>query len=334
MTLDEPVPGLIRIRLPLPFQLNHVYVHAVRRNGGWMLIDTGLGDQACMDALDDAFIQAGILWRDVNGIFLTHTHPDHVGGAPELLKRTGARLWMSAGERDHLAEVATSAHVADWFTPTVRRAGANESEISEMEEAFTSVRHKFVPLQPDHTLRGGESIPTSLGPLQTVLTPGHSPAHLALYQDERKLLLSGDHVLTNITPNISWMPGRDMLGEYHDSLERVARLEVDEILPSHGRAFYGLVAWVESAKRHHQVRCDGLLNGLAMGACTARELLPVLWAKPLAAWNLRFALFEVLAHLEYLFQRGMVRKVEGAIERWQVTPHARPTHTRPTHGGG
>jgi len=329
VSVSEPAPGLIRIRLPLPFQLNHVYVHAVRRDGGWMLIDTGLGDVVCMDALDDAFIEAGILWRDVKDILLTHTHPDHVGGAPELLQRTGARLWMSAGERDHLAEVATSAHVADWFTPTVRRAGANESEIADMEEAFTSVRHKFIPLRPDHVLHGGETIPTGIGPLRTVLTPGHSPAHIALYQEGRRLFLSGDHVLTNITPNISWMPERDMLGEYHDSLDRVAHLEVDEILPSHGRAFGGLLSWVEAAKRHHEVRCHGLLNGLSMGACTARELLPVLWAKPLAAWNLRFALFEVLAHLEYLLQRGFVVKKEGAIERWQVTPPVRPAH-----GGG
>lgn len=319
MKIEEPAPGLIRIRLPLPFELNHVYVHVVRRGGGWMLIDTGLGNESCMDLLDDAFIEAGILWRDVKDIFLTHTHPDHVGGAPELLKRTGARLWMSAMERDHLAEVATSAHVADWFTPTVRRAGAGEAEIAEMESAFAAVRHKFVPLDPEHVLYGAERIETGIGPLETVYTPGHSAGHLALYQQERKLLISGDHVLTNITPNISWMPERDMLGEYHESLDRVVRLEVDEILPSHGRAFQGLVGWVESAKRHHEVRCDGLLGGLAMGARTARELLPVLWSRPLAAWNLRFALFEVLAHLEYLSRRGRVVKREGETEQWEVT---------------
>lgn len=324
MKVEEPAPGLVRIRLPLPFELNHVYAHVVRRRGGWILIDTGLGDEACVNALDEAFIEAGIRWRDVKDIFLTHTHPDHVGGAPELLRLTGARLWMSAGERDHLAEVATSAHVADWFSPTVRRAGAAEGEIAQMEEAFASVSHRFVPLDPDHVLFGGETIDTDIGPLETVYTPGHAPAHLALYQRQRQLLISGDHVLTNISPNISWMPGRDMLGEYHESLDRVARLEVDEILPSHGRAFQGLVRWVESAKRHHELRCDGLLGGLAVGACTARELIPVLWAKPLAAWNLRFALFEVLAHLEYLLQRGVVDKREGATERWQVTGRVGP----------
>lgn len=319
MKVDEPAPGLVRIRLPLPFELNHVYVHAVRRGSGWMLIDAGLGNEACMDALDEAFIEAGILWRDVKDIFVTHTHPDHVGGAPELLKRTEARLWMSAGERDHLAEVATSAHLADWFTPTVRRAGASESEIAQMEEAFASVRHKFVPLTPDYVLHGDEGIETDIGPMETVSTPGHSPGHLALYQSERKLLISGDHVLTNITPNISWMPGRDMLGEYHRSLDRVAQLDVNEILPSHGRAFEGLTRWVESAKRHHELRCDGLLGGLATGARTARELLSVLWPRPLTPWNLRFALFEVLAHMEYLLQRGRVIKREGDPDRWEVT---------------
>ena len=319
MKIEEPTPGLVRIRLPLPFELNHVYVHVVRRGSGWMLIDTGLGNEACMNLLEEAFIEAGILWRDVKDVFLTHAHPDHVGGAPELLKRTGARLWMSAEERDHLAEVATSARVADWFTPTVRRAGAGAAEIAEMETVFAAMRRKFVPLKPEHVLYGGEEIETAIGPLLTVYTPGHSPGHLALYQAGSKLLISGDHVLTKITPNISWMPERDMLGEYHESLERVARLEVDEILPSHGGAFQGLASWVESAKRHHEVRCDGLLGGLAVGARTARELLPVLWPRPLGPWNLRFALFEVLAHLEYMLRRGRVVKREGETERWEVT---------------
>lgn len=323
MIISEPAPGVVRIRLPLPFQLNHVYVHVVRRGGGWMLIDTGLGDEPCMNMLDGAFIEAGIHWRDVRDIFLTHTHPDHVGGAPELLRRTRARLWMSAGERDHLAEVATSAHVADWFTPTVRRAGAEAREILDMEHAFASVRHKFVPLTPDHVLHGGERIDTDAGEWITVHTPGHSPGHLALYNAGRRLLVAGDHVLPKITPNISWMPGRDMLAEFHESLKQVARLDVEEILPSHGGAFTGLVAWVESAQRHHQERCDGLLGGLAVGARTARELLPVLWTKPLAAWNLRFALFEVLAHLEYLSRLGLAAKIEGEIERWKVTQAAR-----------
>ena len=86
---------------------------------------------------------------------------------------------------------------------------------------------------------GGEEIPTAIGPLEVLWTSGHSPGHVCLYSRERKLLFSGDQILENITPNIAWHPGRDMLGDFLESLRRLADLEVDLILPRARRAFFG-----------------------------------------------------------------------------------------------
>jgi len=326
LPVEEPAPGLLRIRLPLPYELNHVYVHLVRRQDGWMLIDTGLGDAACTDLLDESLIEAGVQWRDIRDVFLTHTHPDHVGGAREILKRTEARLWMSEGERHWLHHHSPTAHAADWFVPVVTAAGASAAEVEIMDSAFDSVRHVFQPLEPDRLLYGGETISTTIGPLETIHTPGHAAGHLCLYQRGRRLLLSGDHILTNITPNISWISGRDMLGEYHDSLDRVAPLEVDEILPSHGKPFTGLLPWIADSKRHHEERCQMICAALNGGGRTARDILPALWDRDFNAWNLRFALFEVLAHLEHLARRNRVRPIggtspdEGRILYWENVP--------------
>jgi glyoxylase-like metal-dependent hydrolase (beta-lactamase superfamily II) len=166
---------------------------------------------------------------------------------------------------------------------------------------------------------GGEQLETALGPLEVVWTSGHSPGHICLYSRERKLLFSGDQILENITPNIAWHPGRDMLAEFLDSLAALALLDIDLILPSHGEPFSGHRAWISETVGHHQERCDEILNLLVESPRTAHQLVGQMWRRELSPINHHFAIFEVLAHLEHLKRQGKVRhrSENGALE-WHV----------------
>ena len=164
---------------------------------------------------------------------------------------------------------------------------------------------------------GGETIETSLGDLQVIWTPGHSPGHICLYQPERRVLFSGDHILEHISPNIGWQPDHDALGEFLSSLDRIAALQVDLVLPSHGAPFRGHREWVAKTRAHHAERCDLLLGALDGQSKTAAELIPSLWNRPLSPFHYRFALFELLAHLDHMERTGRVRSVEeSGIKRW------------------
>ena len=107
-------------------------------------------------------------------------------------------------------------------------------------------------------------------------------------------------MLEKISPHISWHPGLDALGDYLDSLRAVAELDVDLVLPKHGRPFHGSRAWIARAISHHQRRCEQLEEALARGPATPFELTRVLWPQSLPPFHLRFAIFETLAHLEHL----------------------------------
>ncbi len=295
--MPELAPGIWGVTLPLPFELNHINIYLVRLPDGLLMIDTGM---QAIETLESGLREAGAQWRDVRLLLLTHMHPDHTGLATEVLRRSGARLLMHREDAHHLNEIAAPRAPA-WLDAALHDAGVPKRRIEEIQRAFREVNKSFHPLEPDWLLEGGESF----GPLQFLWTPGHSPGHVCVYDQEQRVLFSGDHILEHITPNIGWHHGRDALGDYLESLGRIAPLEIDLVLPSHGGPFSDHRARIAAIRRHHDERCAAILGHLGRPK-TAHELALDLWGDNLAPFNYRFAVFEVLAHLEYLGRRGSV----------------------------
>ncbi|MCS7025164.1 MAG: MBL fold metallo-hydrolase [Bryobacteraceae bacterium] len=307
LTPREVLPGAYQITLPLPFELSSVNVYLIPLETGFLLVDCGLGTAESLASLETQLAQLGVSWSQIREIFLTHTHPDHVGQAPRLLALTGAKISMHSDEKEQLARIARGpANQPAWLDEALRRAGVPRALVEGIEAAFARIKPNFPDLEPDRVWRGGEILETSLGELELIPTPGHSPGHLCLYSKQHRTLFCGDHMLKEITPNIGWLDGRDALGEFLASLERVAELEVDTLLPGHGEPFHGSQAWIAATKTHHQNRCEVILGALEAGPLTAHELVGAVWPQPLAPFHHRFAVFEVLAHLEHLRKCGRV----------------------------
>ncbi|MGH9675217.1 MAG: MBL fold metallo-hydrolase [Bryobacteraceae bacterium] len=311
--------GLLAVTLPLPFELNHINVYLVALDRGWMLVDCGLASDASFQALEEGLATLGVAFGDIRRILITHSHPDHMGNAPKLIERTGAELLMNPDEAALLSEVAEGEDRPPWLDQVLREAAVPAAMVAGIDNAFRKYRKVFHPLQPDRLLTGGERIPTALGDLEVICTPGHSPGHLCLYSHDRRLLLSGDHLLPGITPNIGWLPGRDMLAEYLQSLDRVDPYPAEKIIPSHGQPFEDHRSWIVDTKRHHEDRCARILESTAQSPRTSHQLVRDLWNYPLSAFNHRFAIFEVLAHLVYLERQGRVTKYrENGAVLWRA----------------
>ena len=156
-----------------------------------------------------------------------------------------------------------------------------------------------------------------------IWTPGHAPGHLCLYEKRRGLLFSGDHVLNDISPNISISPdlARNPLGDYLNSLEKVARLSVQLVLPSHGSPFPDLNRRVTELTEHHEQRLRTILSVMGDEPKTAYQIAEAIpWSAPgtrwesLAPFQKYLAVMETLAHLELLLTRGeLVKLVEDGL---------------------
>ena len=315
----EVYPRVLSLALPLPFELESVNVFLVALESGYLLIDCGMHTAPAFETLRAALEERQIQWSDIHRIVLTHMHPDHMGMASRLLELTGAELAMHQAEAEHLNLVTNGNRRIPWLQEAYLQSGVPPLLETKMEEHFATIRENFHPLHPSRLFVGGEKLDTALGPLEIVWTSGHSPGHICLYSHERKLLFSGDQILEKITPNIAWHPNRDMLAEFLESLQTLASLDVGIILPSHGEPFSGHRPWIAATTSHHQERCEEMVTLLGKSPLTAHQMVGEMWRRRLSPINHHFAIFEVLAHLEYLRRQGRVRhrNGNGALE-WHV----------------
>jgi glyoxylase-like metal-dependent hydrolase (beta-lactamase superfamily II) len=315
----EVYPHVYVLALPLPFELESVNVFLVLLKQGYLLIDCGMETGASFETLRSALAELEVDWREIRQILLTHMHPDHMGMAARLLELTGAELAMHEAEARHLRQVTAGDRKLPWLAQAYLQSGVPLALELKMEEHFYSIRKNFHDLAPARMLTGGEQLETALGPIEVIWTSGHSPGHICLYSRERKLLFSGDQILEKITPHIAWHPGRDMLAEFLESLDRLAALEVDLILPSHGDPFSGHRAWIAATVQHHRERCDEILNLVEKSPRTAHQMVAEMWRRPLSPINHHFAIFEVMAHLEHLERQGKVRyRDQNGAREWHV----------------
>jgi glyoxylase-like metal-dependent hydrolase (beta-lactamase superfamily II) len=311
------IPGVHRIELPLPFELERINLYVVALDRGCLLIDCGMDTPQSFAALEAGLREIGIGWRDLRMVLLTHMHPDHIGLSRRLRELTGAEFLMHEAEAEHLDSLEDEGRRLPYLHAAYTLGGVPPDIQARMDDAFSFLRQSLHVARPDRLLIGGERLPSAIGPLTVLLTPGHSPGHVCLYAEESKALFSGDHILNQITPNIAWHPEGDALGDYLASLERIGELEIDRIFPAHGEPFNGHRQWIEETTAHHGERCAQILAAAAGGARTAHEMVGHLWTRRLDPIHHHFAVFEVLAHLEYMRRRGRVGATEsGGVMEW------------------
>lgn len=313
----QVLPGVYLLELPLPFSLGLINVYLVRLEDGWLLIDCGMNTEACFNALDRAREGLGVAWPQIHTLLLTHIHPDHMGLARQVVSLSGARLLLHQADARLLDRVLDIDEHRVWNRRVLETSGVSPEMIANIQGSVDEIERSFYPLHADRLLSGGETIPTAAGDLHVIWTPGHSPGHICLHYPAARALFSGDHILEHISPNIGWHADHDALGEYLASLDRVAALDIDLILPSHGAPFTGHRQWAKKTRAHHAERCNRLLAALDGRSQTAAELIPSLWDRPLSPFHYRFALFEALAHLDHMARTGRVRSSEeSGVTRW------------------
>lgn len=324
--VEQVRPGLWSIPVPIPINpLRYVLVYVFELTGGGVaLVDAGWDTDDAWNALTDGLSTFGAGMGDVRAVVVTHIHPDHYGLAGRVRDASGGWIGLHPADASLLQEryVDVDGLIAS-MRGLLTLSGVPPDTLPDLSEASMQLRAFVSMARPDVLLEDGGSVDFPGWDLRTIWTPGHSPGHICLYSDERRLLLSGDHVLPRITPNISFHSQQvpNPLGDYLDSLQRMSELEPDEVLPAHEYRFGDLSARIDEIERHHGARLAAIeaVIGARPGS-TAWELTTSLeWSRrweDVPPFMRRAANGETLAHLVLLERRGRIRREPGIPARF------------------
>ncbi|MGW7301876.1 MBL fold metallo-hydrolase [Streptomyces sp. NPDC054829] len=324
--------GVRSVRVPIPDNpLGHTLVYVVDTDRGPVLIDTGWDDPGAWNTLVEGLAECGTAVGEIHGVVITHHHPDHHGLSGKVREASGA--WIAMHEADTaIVRRTRSAEPERWFTYMAAKltaAGAPEEHVAPLRAARRRNLPGLNPALPDREIVPGELLPLPGRRLRAIWTPGHTPGHVCLHLEEAHpaglpgngRLFSGDHVLPEITPHIGLYEDpddatvTDPLGDYLDSLERVARLAPAEVLPAHQHTFTDAASRVEALLAHHEARLTGLLS-LLSNPLTAWQLAERMeWNRPweqIPYGSRNIAVSEAESHLRRLVKLGRAEVVSGS----------------------
>jgi glyoxylase-like metal-dependent hydrolase (beta-lactamase superfamily II) len=329
-------PGLNWLRMPLPFALNHINLWALDDTqggqAGWTVVDAGIASEPIRQAWQTLW-QGPLSNGPLQRVVVTHMHPDHVGNAAWLIEhfspnQSATRLWMSA--TDHLAALQaceyTSSQGGEHAAAFFASHGLSDQASLDRIRMRGGYYQALVPSIPrmHHRLIDGMQFDIGERRWRCIAGYGHSPEHMALYNERDGLLISGDMLLPTISTNVSvyeMEPDGDPLGLFLHSIERMRELPDDTLaLPSHGRPFTGIHTRIGQLQAHHSDRLTEVMQACQQSPSSASDVLPVLFKRKLDLHQTTFAMGEAVAHLNHLWHRGELVRTQDASGVWRFTP--------------
>ncbi len=308
--INEILPNLYKIEVPLPRSpLKATNSYIIRDGVRCLIIDTGWNHETSKSTLSAGLKELRVD-LDKADFFVTHMHADHLGLVSTLATKTSTIYSSRAGVEN------VKAH-SDWNSNDFAFAnGFPEDERSQAAEAHPGVRYGGQWNIDFHTLVEGDRLSMGDYSFRCLDTPGHARGHMCLYEPDKKILMAGDHILIDITPNIPlWSDNDNPLDEYLHSLDKVYALDVELVLPGHRSLINDCKKRIKELKLHHKNRAAEAFNIVGQGEQNAFQVASQMtWDLDYSDWKLFppsqkwFAFGEAVAHLKYLEEQGKIQK--------------------------
>ena len=316
-------PGINWIRMSLPFALDHINLWLLRdsvpgQDGprqGWTIVDCCISHDASRAQWEQIFANE-LDGLPVLRVIVTHMHPDHIGLASWLCQRWEAPLWISATDYNvaRIASTSTTGFGGEHAALFFAMHGLIDPDSLDKIRARSNYFPTLVPSVPRQFRRmmDGDTLRIGGQTWNCISGHGHAPEHIALHCAELRVLIGGDMMLPRISTNVSVYdiePESNPLKQFLESIDKFRALDPDTLtLPSHGKPFTGLYQRIAQLHAHHRDRLAEVLEACAQSACSAADVLPVLFKRKLDLHQTTFAMGESIAHLHSLWFDGKLHR--------------------------
>ncbi len=309
MKISRPLPHITQLLVPVPLPVHYTNSYVIDTENGYIIVDAGMDTAEARRVWEDFIADTKIDQATVRFIFITHFHPDHMGLAHWLSARLRAPIAMM-GEEAQFAHNYAAHHQQS--VERIREFYARHNVPDSLIDSWIALDRAFQetvtmpatidPIQPEQTLRIGSM------DLRFIEQGGHTGHQGLIYLPRQNVLVTGDQVLSRITPNVSvWPLGeKNPLASYLASLRRLLDLPHPLGLAAHEAIIPDVNRRVEQILEHHRQRNDKLIGLLSDSPKSAYELTRLLFQRPLDDYQVRFAIGETLAHLEFLKEEHQV----------------------------
>lgn len=328
-TLPEPAKimevasGVFWLRMPLPFDLDHINLYLIRGETGWTLVDCGINAEICKE-LWEQIIETYFDGLPLERIIVTHFHPDHVGLAGWLVKKTGAEFCMSRAEwlSARAAYLDDQNASREYMINFYKRSGLAPSSIEDVYKLGNMYHSNVTEVPVEYNrIKAGDHFMINGNRWDITTAAGHSPEHVCLHCEELDVVIGGDFLLPRISPIISiWFtePDGNPLAEFFDFLSGADDLNKDPmVLPAHGRPYRGMATRMTQLRDHHHERLIEALE-VCKSPALASDVMKVMFShRTLDPVTERFAIGETLAHLNLLIAEGKLERQMGDDGRYQ-----------------
>jgi glyoxylase-like metal-dependent hydrolase (beta-lactamase superfamily II) len=325
--VEQVTSGVWSVPVPIPDSpLRYVLSYLIEHQSGFVMVDTGWDHPDSWRALTAGLESCEIPMSAITTILVTHVHPDHHGLSRAMREQSGAWIGMHEREDAFLAAHADWSLMRDGMTQYLRWSGSPPEHLTDMIGRRSA---RPVPMaRPDRPIAHGDLIDAPGLALRAVWTPGHSPGHLCFHDQTHGLLLTGDHVLPRITPNISsYDLTSSPLDDYLESLASLKGIEPDEVLPAHEYRFADLDGRLDDLAAHHAERLTEIaqvLGSVPAGQSAWQVAAQISWSRPwnqMSGFPRQAAIGEVVAHLRHLQRHGRAgcAEVDG-LGVWVLAP--------------
>jgi glyoxylase-like metal-dependent hydrolase (beta-lactamase superfamily II) len=328
--------GIHCLAVPTPFAIGRVNCYLVE-DDPLTLIDTGPNSGKSLDELERALERCGHTVEELELIVITHQHMDHLGLLEVLARRSGAEVAALDQLGPYLANFSASAAADDEFAQVVMRRHGIPPEMATVLGAVGAAFRAFGSRgQVTRKLRDGGRLDLRDRSFQVLHRPGHSPSDTVFWDEQRRMLIGGDHLLARISSNplISRpLSGADApadqtltaaerpraLLQYLESLRATRELPIELVLPGHGEPITDHVSLIDERLRLHHRRSRKIARLLEPGPLTGYELALEMWGN-VAVTQAYLTLSEVLGHLDLLLEEGLVSEREHrGTARFELT---------------
>lgn len=313
--ITELLNNIFVIKVPLSGNpLKNINCYVIKGKNRNLIIDTAFNTQSCYDSLKLGLNKLNINMKDTD-IFITHQHSDHAGLAASIATEQ-SKIYMSEIDKRGYNNLLKPKYW-DLINNEFLAFGFSRQELEKNRDSNPMSTYLSSERKEIIGVNDGFEIDLGNYKFKCIDTPGHTPGHMCLYDEKSKILFSGDHIIFDITPNItSWLDTYNSLGSYMESLNKIKKLDIKYTFSAHREVAGDCYQRVDEIIIHHQQRLNDVYDIIKefRNITTYDVASKMKWSIKAKNWTefpisqKWFAVGEASAHLEYLFFEGTINK--------------------------